>query len=305
MEKGFILKQQYRDLKAAYLQEDLNNTMFTSVRDSLEQVDDYFEQRQAEPNELEVAFGISLKSKKVARNWNRVQDNLSSTLRSILNNTDQNFRIIIAGHDKPNIEEMNHERVTWLPVSFSHPKYIKQYSIDKFRKRRVIGAYLRKTGFAGYFMPLDADDWIHYRFVEFIRTAPVSDVFVINKGCMANLKKNQLWVKDLFFIGCGSSAIYFFSNKDFPRSSRMASVRKTKFKWTIWNHAKITMHLKNKNIKMVNFPFVTWVLYHGDNNSIIKRKRSSKVSAINPENLGDWFYDYFKIKNTSACNQDT
>ena len=297
----------YKALMAEYLEEDLSKTSdtFTSLIERLDQVDEYFEKNKAngstEPNELQVAFGISLKSKKVSRNWNIVQDNLSRTLRSILNNTDQNLRIIIAGHEKPNIEEINHERVTWLCVSFPPPKYISQYSIDKFRKRRVIGAYLRNTGFSGYFMPLDADDWIHYRFVEFIRTAPVSDAFILNKGFMANLKNKQVWVKDRFFIGCGSSSVFYFSNMDFPRSSRMTGVRKAKFKWAIWPHHKVTLFLENKDYRMVDFPFVTWVLFHGDNNSIIKRKLSSKVSPQNfnviPDNLEDRFYKYFKIKN--------
>ena len=176
--KKSVKYHDYKVLKAEYYKEDLSKTSDTTfLIERLERFDDYLEENKAndstKPNDLEIAFGISLKSKKVSRNWNIVQTNLSRTLRSILNNTDQNFRIIIAGHEKPNIEEMNHDRVTWLSVSFSRPRYISQYSIDKFRKRRVIGAYLRKIGFSGYFMPLDADDWIHYRFVEFIRTTPV------------------------------------------------------------------------------------------------------------------------------------
>ncbi|WHY78269.1 hypothetical protein QNH20_03635 [Neobacillus sp. WH10] len=126
----------YKALIAEYLEEDLSKASdtFPSLKERLDRVDDYFEENKAnsitEPNELEVAFGISLKSKKVSRNWTTVQNNLSRTLRTILNNTDQNFRIIIAGHEKPNIEEINHERVTWLSVSFSRPKYISQYSIE-------------------------------------------------------------------------------------------------------------------------------------------------------------------------------
>jgi len=302
--KKSVKYHDYKVLKAEYYKEDLSKTSDTTfLIERLERFDDYLEENKAndstKPNDLEIAFGISLKSKKVSRNWNIVQTNLSRTLRSILNNTDQNFRIIIEGHEKPNIEEMNHDRVTWLSVSFSRPRYISQYSIDKFRKRRVIGAYLRKIGFSGYFMPLDADDWIHYRFVEFIRTTPVSDAFILNKGCMANLINKQVWVKDRFFIGCGSSAVFYFFNKDFPKSSRMNDVAKTKYKWVIWPHHKVTLFLKN--YRMVNFPFVTWVLFHGDNNSVIKRKLSSKVSpntfSVIPENLEDWFYKYFKIKN--------
>ncbi len=93
-----------------------------TLLDQLEQVDDYFEENRFsdknKSNNVEVAFAISVKSKKTSRNWLRVQNNLASTLRSILHNTDQNYRILIAGHNKPNIEEMKSDRVTWLPVGF-------------------------------------------------------------------------------------------------------------------------------------------------------------------------------------------
>ncbi|MDQ1004177.1 hypothetical protein QFZ28_004577 [Neobacillus niacini] len=40
-------------------------------------------------------------------------------------------------------------------------------------------------------MPLDADDWVHYRFVEYIRSHLIADAFVINTGCMAKMKSNR------------------------------------------------------------------------------------------------------------------
>ncbi|MFP7299296.1 glycosyltransferase family A protein [Neobacillus niacini] len=274
-----------------------------TLLEQLDQVDNYFEtvkiDRNNNPVNVEVAFAISLKSKRSSRNWTRVQNNLARTLRSILNNTDQNFKIVIAGHEKPNIEEMENIRVTWLPVRYPPPKYISKFSSDKFRKRRVIGAYLRKIGFSGYFMPLDADDWVHYRFVEFIRSHPIKDAFVMNTGCMANFKNKQVWLRDGFYFSCGSSAVFYFRNNDFPLTSRKADVIKTKFKWVILAHGKVTKYLKNKNYLLVNFPFVTWVVAHGDNNTIIKRKLKRTISANSynaiPERLENWFYQYFKI----------
>ena len=277
--------------------------MKPTLLDQLDQVDDYFEENRFagknKSNNVEVAFAISLKSKKTSRNWSRVQNNLASTLRSILHNTDQNYRILIAGHNKPSIEEMKNDRVTWLPVRFPPPTNSRKYSSDKLRKRRVIGAYLRKIGFSGYFMPLDADDWIHYRFVEFIRSNPIADAFVINTGCMANLKHKQIWARDRFYTNCGSSAVFYFSNRDFPLSSRRRDVMKTKFKWVIFPHVRVTKYLRNQNYKMVNFPLVTYVLVHGDNNTVIKRKINSSISAKRyqaiSEKLEGWFYEYFKI----------
>ncbi|QMV40781.1 hypothetical protein [Cohnella cholangitidis] len=251
-----------------------------------------------------IVFAISLKSKAVSRDWVTVQNNLAKTLRSILHSSDANFRIVIAGHEKPDIEELKHEYVTWLSVDFPPPKSFHEFSRDKMSKRKVIGAYLRKIGYTGYFMPLDADDWVHYRFVEFIRSQPYSDAFVLKKGLMVNLVKDEIWLRrGRFFASCGSSAVYFFSNSDYPLSAKKP-LNKSPFLIVLNNHTRVLQHLAQhkKKHQMIDFPFITWVLAHGDNNSMLKGRRDNSISAKNygatSEKFGDWLYDYFKIRGT-------
>ncbi len=55
------------------------------------------------------------------------------------------------------------------------------------------------------------------------------DAFVLNTGCMANFKHKQVWVREGFYYSCGSSAVFYFSNSDFPRTSMRVDVMKTKF----------------------------------------------------------------------------
>lgn len=252
-----------------------------------------------------IAFAISLKSKKVSRNWGKVQVNLARTLRSILRSTDRNFLIVIAGHEKPNIPELRHKRVTWLEVKFAPPSNAAGFTRDKMRKRKVIGAYLRKSGFSGYFMPLDADDWIHRRFVEYVRSRPRANAFILKSGFMANMSQKQMWFrKDRFYIGCGSSAVFYLSNKDLPKSSKSKKLRKIPFQMTLKAHPKVMQHLSRfkKKYKLIKLPFVTWVLAHGDNNSMIKGKKDNKVAAKNyraiEEPLKPWIYKYFKIRRS-------
>lgn len=241
----------------------------------------------------EIAFAIALKSKKVSRDWEKVQENLSMTLCSLLNNTDQNFRIIIAGHEKPNIEEINNERVTWISVKFPPTLNKRGFVNDKYRKRKAIGEYLMKQGYLGYFMPLDADDWIHYRFVEFIRSLPINDAFILNKGFMVNVFQKEAWIRDGFYRGCGSSSLIYFSNE------KEKSIQNSFFKWR--HHGKVPQYLRkiNKSYTMIQYPLVTWVLAHGDNNSMILGKQDNRVAAKKynaiGEKLDDWFYKYFKI----------
>ncbi|QED46217.1 hypothetical protein [Cytobacillus dafuensis] len=299
-----------------YLQKDKKKKKKTGssslVRKELKRIDKYFkelelnvsEKTNEEKDKKEIAFAISLKSRTLSRDWEQVQANLSYTLKSILRNTDQNFRIIIAGHEKPDIDELHHSHVTWLSVDFPPPPPPgsgPEFTEDKKHKRRVIGAYLRKIGFSGYFMPLDADDWIHYRFVEFIRSQPISNAFLIKKGIMINQSLEEIWLRNRFYIGCGSSALYYFSNEDFPKTSKLEDAERKLFGLSIMNHQKVPQNLANinKDYKTVHYPLVTYVLGHGDNTSVLKGKKSNLVSAkkykAKGENLKKWVYQYFRV----------
>lgn len=253
-------------------------------------------------NNRKIAFAISLKSKVASLDWERVQMNLSNTLRSILSNTDQNFMIIVAGHEKPDIEEMNHEKVKWIKVNFPTPKNSSQYTNDKYNKRIVIGSFLRDNGFSGYFAPIDADDWVHYRFVEYIRSQPVTRAFILNKGFVMNKGLNEIWKRsENFFTGCGSCVAFYFDNKDLPKTTKKESTISSLFKVTIKSHTKIPQHLDEikQEYKMIDIPLMIWVLGHGDNLSVIKGKKKNNISAsyyhAEAEEIGDWLYQYFII----------
>ncbi|TCZ80963.1 hypothetical protein E0485_01375 [Paenibacillus albiflavus] len=274
-----------------------------SIKKQLKRVEAYFLNKHVNKNKAEVAFAISLKSKIVSRNWNNVQSNLAKTLRSILNNTDSHFRVIVAGHEKPDIKEIRHKRVTWLPVNFPPPSNQKGFSRDKMRKRKVIGEYLRKIGFSGYFMPFDSDDWAHHRLVQYVRSQPTRKNFVIDTGMMINLVKKEVWLrKKRFYIGCGSSAVFYFANKDFPLTPETNNAEKKPFHLVLKAHPKVIQNLRTlrRPCKIVKFPLVTWVLGHGDNNSMLKGKKNNTVSAEDygskGEKLENAFFHYFKAR---------
>ncbi|MGN2275047.1 hypothetical protein [Priestia megaterium] len=283
----------------------------SSIKDELIKVEEYLTQCKGDesaelndlatlPNQHEIAFGISLKSKAVSQNWNKVQSNLSKTLRSILHNTDQHFRIIIAGHDKPNINELQHERVKWLPVEFPSPISSEGFSRDKIRKRKVIGEYLKKVGFSGYFMPVDADDWIHHRFVEYIRAQPFSSAFILEKGLILNIGRKEIWQTNGFYKRCGSNALFYLSSDDFLNTNNKKDSIFTIL--ALKPHPKSPQRLEklNRSYRMITHSLVVWVLGHGDNNSILKGKIGQRISAkdyhIDGEKNEEWLYDYFKIK---------
>lgn len=278
-----------------------------SIKENMEEIEKYFEKNDAVDNlnmmdkPIDIVFSISLKSKKASNNWGTVERNLSRTLKTLLNNTDQNFRVIIAGHEKPDIAELQHKNIQWIDVEFSPPIKRKDYENDKMKKRNAIGSYLREIGYSGYFIPLDGDDWIHFRFVEYLRSQPLHDAYILNKGLMVNLLQETMWCRYRFHHGCGSSSIFYFANNDFPKSTNLDLSIQSPFNIVLKSHPKITVYLKreNKPFQMINLPIVTWVLAHGDNQSMAQGWKNNGISAekygANEEPLDNWLYEYFKI----------
>ena len=107
-------------------------------------------------------FGIPLLPKSAARNWPLVQALLGLTLTSLCAQTDRDVRIVIAGHDRPDVASS-------LEVDFLQAEWIAEPvrgdNIDSGRKKSLISADVTARG-GGLLMFVDADDWIDTRLVE-------------------------------------------------------------------------------------------------------------------------------------------
>ncbi|MBP3041455.1 hypothetical protein J9303_18585 [Bacillaceae bacterium Marseille-Q3522] len=281
-----------------------------SIIENMEEIEKYFKDCETKDivNPMDIVFAISLKSRKVSHNWGNVERNLAKTLKTLLRNKDQNFRVIIAGHEKPEMEELQHKNVEWIDVNFPAPENRHDYENDKMRKRYVIGAYLREIGYSGYFMPLDGDDWVHYRFVEYLRSQPFHDAFILNKGLMVNLSQKTMWSRYRFHHGCGSSSIFYFANEDFPKTPKLDLSMNVPFDIVLKHHPKLIVYLKEdkKSFQMIDFPLVAWVLAHGENQSMNQGWKNNKISAkkyrANEELLDNWLYEYFKINGNEKVD---
>lgn len=61
-------------------------------------------------------FCIPFKPKSRCSDWSATVGLLGQTLRSLLNQTDPDFRVLIAGHDRPSLPELDDPRVSFHPV---------------------------------------------------------------------------------------------------------------------------------------------------------------------------------------------
>jgi len=112
---------------------------------------------------------IPLRSALSAQNWSRVQSLLNNTLKSAINQTNNNFKVLIAVHDIPEIDEtIPKEKYDIIKVNYTEPYFnFKDQLIDKYYKKRRLVYEVYKRGNSP-FLFLDADDYLSNRIVDYI-----------------------------------------------------------------------------------------------------------------------------------------
>lgn len=162
---------------------------------------------------LPFMFGIPLLPRACARHWPRIEALLDLTLTSVLAQTDQDFRIIIAGHDRPQALP-DDARIAFVKADWP-AEAIRADNRDRGRKTHAINRMVREGG-GGLLMFLDADDWVDVRLVEAARSMIGPDHIggLIDTGFAADFQTlraaplpDPCVFAGAFHRVCGSSAV--------------------------------------------------------------------------------------------------
>ncbi|WP_375464102.1 hypothetical protein [uncultured Methylobacterium sp.] len=159
-------------------------------------------------------FGIALVPRRLARDWGLIEALLDLTLGSVLAQTDPDFRVILAGHDRPRTVMDGDPRLTFLeadwPVADTGP-----HNDDSGRKKHALNDRVLTRG-GGLLMLLDADDWVDRRLVAAARAGIGPDVVggLIEAGCVTDFQSLRTAplphpdiFADAFHRVCGSSTV--------------------------------------------------------------------------------------------------
>ncbi|CAK0775085.1 conserved hypothetical protein [Gammaproteobacteria bacterium] len=212
-------------------------------------------------------FAIPLRSRLVSKDWRRICKLLSQTISSIINQTNPNFHVVVGCHELPELAIPSDPRLVFLQTSTSVPTNLQEQMDDKRRKRRLALAYLRALG-GGYVMPVDADDLVSRRIVQYLRTCPPRFGYIINEGYELDYQTGLIKYTPRFNKFCGSSAIFRFSAEDLPLSeSDESSYVADMFQ----NHTKWKDTAEKLGRPLQNFPFcaAVYVTNNSENHSVM------------------------------------
>ncbi|MGJ5672165.1 MAG: glycosyltransferase family 2 protein [Nostochopsis sp.] len=182
-----------------------------------------------------IVFVIPLKSAKVSTSWHLVSKLFERCIKSVCNQTSDEFRVIVVCQEKPNID-FSHPHITYIQVDYLLPneqlkelnveqdiesKRVEVFSkgidcrstevfskdIDKGRKLLTGLAYAEKFS-PSHVMVVDADDVISKNIAKFVKQNANCNGWYLNKGYIYNENRQLLEIKfGDFNVMCGSTVI--------------------------------------------------------------------------------------------------
>jgi hypothetical protein len=215
-------------------------------------------------------FAVPLKPRRGCNDWEIVQQRLRHTVRSIRGGVDRNYLIVLACHDRPDLDLG--EDVQILSAPFAAEPKSQQGAQDKARKLRMIGAWLkdRVSAEGAHVMFLDSDDLVHRYLVRFVHRAAVRCCYSIERGYMYDCRTGVLELRSRrFFALCGSSFIGWFHKSELPQS--WEDLESPYARFGVYPLHRGHQHYPSvaaelgKEVHTIPFPAVTYVVNHGDN----------------------------------------
>ncbi|MGD1871899.1 MAG: glycosyltransferase family A protein [Mastigocoleus sp.] len=208
-------------------------------------------------------FVVPVMSSKVANSWEKVSQLFERCIRSICQQTSNNFRVIVVCHDKPLIK-FTHPNVVYIKVNLKIPKSTQEKRLDKGHK------VLKGLRFAAKFNPdytmnVDADDCISKHLVKFIEDRPKCNGWIIKKGHFYKEGARWSYLCRNFDNICGTCNIINYQLYDL--SNNLENQQDYIISEFYGDHKLIKRKMLSKGIKFHDLPFfgAIYTLDNGEN----------------------------------------
>nr|WP_299172538.1 glycosyltransferase family A protein [uncultured Allomuricauda sp.] len=173
-----------------------------------------------------LTFVVPVKSKLVTSDWYKFSQLLERTLKSICNQTESNFKVVVVCHEIPETN-FSHQNLHYICVDFEPPisngiesakSHQKAKEMDKGKKILQGVEYASKVFKTDYIMTVDSDDYISKNISKFVNNSSGNAPGWYIKNGYIHVEGRNFLVKTFNFSHlCGSSIIvkpelikYFF-----------------------------------------------------------------------------------------------
>ena len=235
-----------------------------------------------------VVFAIPLRAKETAKDWNGVLSRLQKTIKSIFNQTNPEFRCIVACNKIPEMDKNYDDRLEFIELpDMPIPGNWLEMARDKFWKLTMIAVRIHeilemqaKPEDGIYVMPVDGDDLLNRKIAEYCSRYPNENGFVSKDGYVWQTGKRYFRVYKQMHTYCGSCNIVKMYLDDLPEKCpadpRLCHDGETagelNARYPIrYDHNTIVEHYANAGKPFSQLPFrsTVYVLGTGDNISSI------------------------------------
>ncbi|MUG95925.1 glycosyltransferase family 2 protein [Scytonema sp. UIC 10036] len=165
-----------------------------------------------------LVFVVPLKSPQVSKSWERVTQLFERCVKSICNQTSQEYRAIVVCHERPRIE-FRHPKITYIEVDFPPAKEPDPFCAGHTDKGRKIlkGLVHAQEFLPTHTMTVDADDCISKHLAEFVNQNSHCNGWFINKGYKYKSGDDFIFVKRRnFYKMCGTCNIIRYNLNRLP-----------------------------------------------------------------------------------------
>lgn len=214
-----------------------------------------------------IYFLIPLRAKNTSSNWDLTVKLLNNTLKSVFNQSESQFRVLIACHEKPAITMIDDHRLEIIQVSYPPPMQLKDQLTDKYYKKRILVRRAQEHG-GKYIMFVDADDYISNRLVSWVKNHEHPSGWFIETGYEYDASSNSLRITPKFNNICGTSAILNISVLNGPVETDFTNyerVNKHLFDYghNEWN--RILKERKEQTLGVISYRAAVYLMNTGVN----------------------------------------
>lgn len=216
-----------------------------------------------------IYFGMPLRSSVTANNWARVCTLLRDCLRSVAAQTEPDIRMLVACHERPELDGFNDPRLDFLDADNPRPTDVPSQMHDKGAKiRRVAEEICRRGG--GYFVLMDADDLVSNRLAAHIRADDNQRGYVMETGYILNVARRKFEPVAPFWQHCGTCAVFHLTPADLDAGPDGLIARLTPKRMSHHSYPGVSAAC-GRDLAPLPFPGAVYLRHHGENRSVQRR----------------------------------